>query len=233
MEFDARELSGTYVLTEVHPDDLNRALEAFNYAILQAVSKKSEYRVQKKGGTWATLSTVTFPITNTEGKTESVLLISSDITEHKRLTHELSLSSNEATASKMVEAMAHDFDQILTNVVGNLTIAKNLNGPHNAIAIRLSEIERSLQRARDLIEQMFSMSPGEAQSKVRVALETALEDPVAGILRGTMVRADARRRRLRDHPQGGLRPAVRGPRPHRSSSACWPGSPTIPTSRRM
>jgi len=86
--------------------------------------------------------------------------------------------------------MANDFDQILTNVVGNLTIAKNLNGPHNAIAIRLSEIERSLQRARDLIEQMFSMSPGEGQPKVRVALEAALEDPVAGILRGTMVRAE-------------------------------------------
>ncbi len=190
MGFGATELAGTYVLTEVHPDDQGRALEAFNYAILQAVPKKAEYRVQKKSGIWVTLATETIPITNTEGKTESVLLISTDITDHKRLTEELSTSSNEATTAKMVEAMAHDFDQILTNVVGNLTIAKNLNGPHNAIAIRLSEIERSLQRARDLIEQMFSMTPGEGQSKVRIGLEAALEDPVAGILRGTMVRAE-------------------------------------------
>jgi len=190
MGYSAAELSGTYVLTEVHPDDQGRALEAFNYAILQAVTRKAEYRVQKKSGIWVTLSTETIPITNTEGKTESVLLISSDITDHKRLTEELTTSSNEATTAKMVEAMAQDFDQILTNVVGNLTIAKNLNGPHNAVAIRLSEIERSLQRARDLIEQMFSMSPGDGQPKMRISLEAALEEPVAGILRGTMVRAE-------------------------------------------
>src|SRR5476649_1781821 len=86
--------------------------------------------------------------------------------------------------------MARDFDLILTNVIGNLTIARNLNGPHNAIAVRLSEIERSLQRARDLIEQMFSMAPGHAQPKVRITLEAAVEEPVAAVLRGTMVRAE-------------------------------------------
>jgi len=190
MGFQSAELSGTYVLTEVHPDDQARADEALVLAVEKGESKKVEYRVQQKGGTWVTLATETFPIVDAAGKVESVLLICSDITERKRLADELALSSNEATASKMVEAMAHDFDQILTNVVGNLTIAKNLNGPHNAIAIRLNEIERSLQRARDLIEQMFSMSPGQAQPKVRITLEAALEEPVASILRGTMVRAE-------------------------------------------
>lgn len=190
MGFETSELAGTYALTEVHPDDQTRADEMLEQAVANGESKKAEYRVQQKGGTWVTLDTTTYPVINAAGKVESVLLISSDITENKRLTDELSMSSNEATASKMIEAMAHDFDQILTNVVGNLTIAKNLNGPHNAIAIRLNEIERSLQRARDLIEQMFSMSPGQAKPKVRITLEQALEEPVASVLRGTMVRAE-------------------------------------------
>ena len=43
-------------------------------------------------------------------------------------------------------------------------------------------------------------------------------------------RLPQRRRRLRDHPQGGLRHAVRRARTTRRSSASWPGSPTIPTS---
>ena len=188
--FEPSELAGTYALTEVHPDDQTRADEALEQAVSQGASKKVEYRVQQKGGTWVTLVTQTFPVLNTAGKVESVLMVSSDITEKKRLSDELALSSNESRASAMVEAMAHDFDQILTNVVGNLTIAKNLNGPHNAIAIRLNEIERSLQRARDLIEQMFSMSPGQAKPKVRITLEQALEEPVASVLRGTMVRAE-------------------------------------------
>ncbi len=86
--------------------------------------------------------------------------------------------------------MARDFDQILTNVIGNLTIAKNLNGPHNAIAVRLNEMERSLQRARDLIEQMFSITPEQGQPKVRMTLESAVQEAVASVLRGTMIRAE-------------------------------------------
>ena len=188
--FATAELAGTYALTEVHPDDQSRADEALEQAVSQGTSKKVEYRMQQKGGTWVTLATETLPVINAAGKVESVLLISTDVTEKKRLQEELSLSTNESRASSMVEAMAQEFDQILTNVVGNLTIAKNLNGPHNAIAIRLNEIERSLQRARDLIEQMLSLSPGLGQPKVRIALEQALEEPVASVLRGTMVRAE-------------------------------------------
>ncbi len=188
--FEPSELAGTYALTEVHPDDQGRVDEALVQAVSQGTSKKFECRVQQKGGTWVTLATHTLPVSNAAGKVESVLMLSTDITEKKRLSDELSMSTNESRASSMVEAMAHDFDQILTNVVGNLTIAKNLNGPHNAIAIRLSEIERSLQRARDLIEQMFSMAPGQAQPKVRITLEQALEESVASVLRGTMVRAE-------------------------------------------
>ena len=72
----------------------------------------------------------------------------------------------------------------------NLTIAKNLNGPHNAIAVRLNEMERSLQRARDLIERMFSVTPEQELPKVRLAFEPAVQEAVATVLRGTMIRAE-------------------------------------------
>jgi two-component system cell cycle sensor histidine kinase/response regulator CckA len=127
---------------------------------------------------------------NPSGKVESVLLLSTDLTENKKLTEALALASTQATAAALVEGMARDFDQILTTVVGNLTIAKNLNGPHNAIAVRLNEMERSLQRARDLIEQMFSITPEQSQPKVRLAFEPAVQEAVSTVLRGTMVRAE-------------------------------------------
>ena len=96
------------------------------------------------------------------GQVESIVLLAADVTEKKKLEESLALASTTATAAGLMEGMARDFDQILTNVFGNLTIAKNLNGPHNAIAVRLNEMERSLQRARDLIEQMFSITPEQA-----------------------------------------------------------------------
>jgi two-component system, cell cycle sensor histidine kinase and response regulator CckA len=184
------ELAGTYALAEVHPDDQARATEALNLTLQESSTQRAEYRVQQKDGGWVNLQTETIGVLDPEGRVESVVLLAVDLTEKKKLTEALALASTEATAAGLVEGMARDFDQILTNVIGNLTIAKNLNGPHNAIAVRLNEMERSLQRARDLIEQMFSITPEQGQPKVRLALEPAVQEAVSEVLRGTMIRAE-------------------------------------------
>jgi two-component system, cell cycle sensor histidine kinase and response regulator CckA len=183
------ELAGSYVLAEVHPEDRSRAVEAFEKA-LKGSTQQAEYRVQQKSGGWLSLQTEIVPIRNPDGEIESLVLMAHDVTEVKKLTEALALSSNQGTAVGMVETMARDFDQILTNTFGNLAIARNLNGPHNAVAVRLSEIERSLQKARDLIEQMFTLSPNSEQPKTRMAFEGGLHEAVNSVLRGTMVRAE-------------------------------------------
>jgi PAS domain S-box-containing protein len=184
------ELVGTYALAEVHPDDQARATQALNLTLQEGSTQQAEYRMQQKHGGWVNLHTQTIGVLDPEGRVESVVLLAIDLTEKKHLTEALALASTEATAAGLVEGMARDFDQILTNVIGNLTIAKNLNGPHNAIAVRLNEMERSLQRARDLIEQMFSITPEQGQPKVRVALEPSVQEAVSDVLRGTMIRAE-------------------------------------------
>jgi PAS domain S-box-containing protein len=190
MGYAPQELMGTYALSEVHQDEKHRAAEALAEALEKGTTTQAEYRVQKKDGDWMTLQTENVPILDSAGQVETVVLIASDVTEKRKLEEALALAQTTATAASLVEGMARDFDQILTNVVGNLTIAKNLNGPHNAIAVRLNEMERSLQRARDLIEQMFSITPESAVPKVRTALEPAVQEAVGDVLRGTMVRAE-------------------------------------------
>jgi two-component system cell cycle sensor histidine kinase/response regulator CckA len=188
--YKPEELTGTYALSEVHPDDKTRATEALNHTLTDGTPQQAEYRVQKKDGDWITLHTQTLALRNHEGRVESVLVLARDHSETKKLKEELTLASTEATAASLVQGMARDFDQILTNVIGNLTIARNLNGPHNAIAVRLNEMERSLQRARDLIEQMFSITPEQAAPKVRVSFEPTVQEAVSSVVRGTMVRPE-------------------------------------------
>jgi PAS domain S-box-containing protein len=190
MGYGPQELTGTYALTEVHPDDKPRAVDRLNEALEKGTPTQAEYRVQKKDHDWLTLQTENVPILDEAGKVETVVLIATDITEKRKLEEALALAQTTATAAGLVEGMARDFDQILTNVFGNLTIAKNLNGPHNAIAVRLNEMERSLQRARDLIERMFSITPEATLPRVRIALEPAVQEAVGDALRGTMVRAE-------------------------------------------
>jgi two-component system cell cycle sensor histidine kinase/response regulator CckA len=190
MGYAPEELTGTHVLTEVHADDRARATEALNHSLLEGATQQAEYRVQQKDGGWLNLLAETIAVLDPEGRVESVVLLALNQTENKKLTEALALAQTEATAANMIEGMARDFDQILTNVFGNLTIAKNLNGPHNAIAVRLNEMERALQRARDLIEQMFTITPEQGEPKVRVAFEPVVQEAVASVLRGTMIRAE-------------------------------------------
>jgi PAS domain S-box-containing protein len=188
--YSSEELVGTYALAEVHPDDQARATEALTLTLQQGSTQRAEYRVHRKDGGWVQLQTETIPVLDPQGRVESVLLMAVDMTEKQKLSEALTLASTEATSAALVEGMARDFDQILTNVVGNLTIAKNLNGPHNAIAVRLNEMERSLQRARDLIEQMFAIAPEPSHPRERLAIEPQVQETVAEVLRGTMVRAE-------------------------------------------
>jgi two-component system cell cycle sensor histidine kinase/response regulator CckA len=184
------ELAGLYALSEVHPEDQARATEAFNEAVQHGASQQAEYRMQQKDGAWIHLQTEVVPILDANGEIDSIVLLAHDITEQKNLNEALALAATQVSAAGMAEGMARDFDQILTNVQGNLTIAKNLNGPHNAIAVRLNEIERALKRAQDLTEQMLSISSAADQPRQRVALEPIVQEAVSNVLRGTMVRAE-------------------------------------------
>ena len=188
--YSAEEVARTYALSEVHEDDRPHADETLKKVIESGTTRQAEFRVQQKEGGWLNLQTEMVPLLGADGQIESIVLMGHDITENKKLAEALALASTQATAAGMAEGMARDFDQILTNAFGNLTIAKNLNGPHNAIAVRLNEIERSLQRARDLIEQMFSISSNSEQPRVRVAIEPIIQEAIAAVLRGTMIRAE-------------------------------------------
>ena len=189
--YGPEEMAGTYGLTEVHPEDRARAVAAFEQAVSRKTTQQAEYRMQQKNGGWVDLQTEIVPILSPDNRVESLVLMAHNVTETKRLEEAVSDASHQLTTSSVVEGMARDFDQILTTVFGNLAIARNLNGPHNAVSGRLAEIERSLQKARDLIEQMFSLSSGAEQvPRVSVELEPLVHDAVSSVLRGTMVRAE-------------------------------------------
>jgi two-component system cell cycle sensor histidine kinase/response regulator CckA len=184
------QMSGTYVLSEVHPDDRARATEAFAEVQSKRMVGQAEYRVQTTEGSWLYLKTKIVPVLSPDNKIESLVFTSHDVTEVRRLEEAVALASSQSTAKGMVEAMARDFDQILTNAFGNLAIARTITGTPNAVGVRLGEIERALQRARDLVEQMFSVSPDGGQPKEKLALEPLVREIVSTLLRGTFVRAE-------------------------------------------
>ena len=184
------DLAGTYGFAEVHAEDRDRALEAFDQAIAAKTTQQAEYRMQRKDGQWLELQTEIVPIVSPENRIESLVLMAHDVTEIKRLERAVAHASKQITYSGMIGGMGRDFDKILTKIFGNLAIARNLNGSNNAVGARLAEIERSLQRGRDLLEQMFSLSDANEGAREFLPLEPIVHDAVTSVLRGTMIRAE-------------------------------------------
>jgi len=56
--------------------------------------------------------------------------------------------------------------------------------------VRLNEMDRALQRARTLLEQLGTLSGHSEKPPTRVALEPLVQETINGVLRGTLVRAE-------------------------------------------
>jgi len=185
-----REGGATSLFADVHPDDAARCAAALEATLKSGEGCELELRARRPDNSWADLAANLFPITDSTGRVESVVLAARDQTEKKALAEALAVATRQSSSANVTESLARDLDQVLTSAVGNLSIAKNLNGAQNAVAVRLNEIERALQRARSLLEQLGTLSQHAEPTLERAALEPLVQEVVAGVLRGTLVRAE-------------------------------------------
>jgi two-component system cell cycle sensor histidine kinase/response regulator CckA len=181
--------AGTNLFGEVHPDDAAPSAAALDEARRTGGVRELELRARRGDGSWAALAAKIIPISD-NGRMESIVLVARDLTEKKQMAEALGQATREASTSGVTETMVRDLDQVLTSAFGNLTIAKNLNGAQNAVAVRLNEIDRALQRARSMLEQLGTLSGLSDRPPARVALEPLVQEVVNGVLRGTLVRAE-------------------------------------------
>ena len=188
--YTAEQLAGTHVLNEAHPDDKTRAHVALIQAIQTGSMQQADFRAKRQDGGWIDLQARIVPIRDSANRVETLVFTAHDVTEKKRLTEALNLAKTSETTAGVVESMARNLDQIVTAAVGNLSIAKNLNGSQNAVAVRLNEIERSLTQVRALVEQLGTISGHPDHARVRTIMEPLVQETVHAALRGTMVRAE-------------------------------------------
>jgi len=82
--YQPEELLGRSVFEFLHPDDLNRAFEAFNTAIRNKTPVKVEYRYRHKNGHYVWLESIGNLLFNDCGAIRGAVICTRDITEHKR-----------------------------------------------------------------------------------------------------------------------------------------------------
>ncbi len=185
-----REGGASSLFADAHPDDARACAQAVEATIKSGQRRELELRARRPDGGWAHLHASLVPIADSAGRLESIVLTARDLSEKTALAEALALAQRHSSSAEVTESMARDLDQVLTSALGNLTIAKNLNGSQNTVAVRLNEIDRALQRARGLLEQLGTLSGHSGHAAERVALEPLVQEVISGVLRGTLVRAE-------------------------------------------
>jgi CheY-like chemotaxis protein len=105
---------------------------------------------------------------------------------------ELLRSSKLQSIGALAGGMAHDFNNMLTAVLGNLSLLRYRGGlPADALA-SLIEAERGASRAQELTRYLLTFAEGGAPIKESVPLAPLLRDTTSFVLRGSNVQCETK-----------------------------------------
>lgn len=118
------------------------------------------------------LETVKTPIYGNDGQLIGVLGIARDITERRLAEEERKKLESQLRQSHKMEAIgtiaggiAHEFNNILGIIIGNMELAVDSVDPENPAQLYLQEIKTASFRASDIVKQLLNFSRKTEQSK--------------------------------------------------------------------
>ncbi|MGE5894423.1 MAG: PAS domain S-box protein [bacterium] len=180
----------TFWIDRVHPEDLARVLADLD-RLLADGSLVHEYRFLHKNGTYRWMHDEAKIIRDAEGKPLECIGYYVDVTERKRMEEELFRAEKLESLGILAGGLAHDFNNILTAILGNISLARHNIADQDAKAdLRLEEAEKAVLRARDLTQQLLTFSKGGAPVKKTVSLRGVLNDSASFVLRGSDVKCE-------------------------------------------
>ncbi|MBN2792119.1 MAG: PAS domain S-box protein [Desulfuromonadales bacterium] len=148
-------------------------------------SWKGQLVNKKKNSTLYTEEAIISPIRDSQGNITNYVAVIKDISE--RLEHEQQLRQKHKmeAVGYMAGGMAHNFNNNLSIILGNLELIKMRQGPDSKIIPLVNNAKIAVNRSRDLIHGIITYSRQGQQEKTSVQL-TEIIDETMTLLRSTL-----------------------------------------------
>jgi two-component system, cell cycle sensor histidine kinase and response regulator CckA len=152
-------------LTAIHPDDVPAVLAGRRQAVETGGPMRYEFRgrLPTPDGSPRWFSTSGRVLRDDAGKATRIVAVTTDISERKRAEAEReSLNRQLLDAQKweslgvLAGGVAHDFNNILTVILGSAGLARKGLPPFNPAGGYLDQIEQACRRAADLCRQLLA-----------------------------------------------------------------------------
>ncbi|MGP1678519.1 MAG: two-component system sensor histidine kinase NtrB [Burkholderiales bacterium] len=110
-----------------------------------------------------------------------------DITERKQVeARQVQLEAQKMEAlGTLAGGLAHDFNDIVASIMGNVELARQEVGPGHAARESLEEIRKASRRAKELVQQILAFGRRQAVSREVISLAPVVEES-ARVLRTTL-----------------------------------------------
>lgn len=123
-------------------------------------------------------------------ESEERFAVVTDITDHKKIEQELMKIQKFESLSLLAGGIAHDYNNILTGILGNINLAKlNIDRESDIFEI-LDEAERASLKARDISQQLLTFSKGGEPIKKPLDIRALLYSASSFTLRGSNVKPE-------------------------------------------
>jgi len=119
------------------------------------------------------------------GQPAGAVLVLVDVSEKRRLEKELAHKDKMQSVNILAGGVAHDFNNILMGVLGNVSLAKADTSPKAQIYEYLEGAACGCERARELTHQLLSFAAGGKPIKSRTNLAELIKRSAAFALKGS------------------------------------------------
>ena len=127
-----------------------------------------------------------------DGSVESVLCVTSDVTERRMMEQELQKANKLESVGVLAGGIAHDFNNYLAAILGNLALVRRSVPSESSAYRNLAEAESATLRARGLTQQLLTFAKGGAPVKHAVSPTKLINESAKFALMGTNARSDVR-----------------------------------------
>jgi PAS domain S-box-containing protein len=162
----------------IHPDDWPRVREWLSGLGAGIPQEPIEYRIQRPDGERRIVSVEGQAVADASGTITKITGTTQDITDRRRTERQLVQAQKMETVGQLTGGMAHDFNNILGAVIGNLDLAESHAEPASTVAIHCHNALDAALRGAELVKRLLAF----ARRQVLHPRPTNLQGVIANLL---------------------------------------------------
>jgi PAS domain S-box-containing protein len=178
-----------FFLKTIHPDDFPEVQRRIKEHLEGKTGKfVTHYRmVTNSGKLRDVMGRGKIVMRDEDGRPTKMAGVVTDMTEMKKLNDEVNRIHNLESIGLLAGGLAHDFNNVLNIIYGNITYSRMLAGENEDIAESLRDAEDACERAKELGVRLQIFSQGGCPAKELIALPKVIDNAAGTVFNNSKI----------------------------------------------